>query len=87
MGEMVSIAVLDSLCEAQMLGAALQSRGIPHTICSHEDLVRDGIFLPSRGWGHVEAFEEHRPAILATLNDIRTTGGERSGVLPPDNAP
>ena len=74
MDDTVRIAILDNLCEAQQLDAALQEQGIPHVIRSYEDLVLDGIFQSSKGWGHVEAAEEHRAAILSALADLRVAG-------------
>ena len=67
----MKIAVLESLCEAQMLEAALKAQGIPHTMRSYHDLALDGLFQGLQGWGHVEADEEHRAAILAALDDLR----------------
>jgi hypothetical protein len=75
MSETVKIAVLDSLFEAQSLESALRDLDIPHVIRSYEDLALDGLFQGSKGWGHVEAAEEHRAAILAVLEDLRTPGG------------
>jgi hypothetical protein len=74
MSDTVKIAVLDSLFEAQSLEAALKERRIPCVIRSYEDLVLDGLFRGSKGWGHVEADEEDRPAVLAVLEDLRAAG-------------
>ena len=81
MSDTVKIAVLDTLCQAQMLESALKDQGIPHTIRSYEDLVLEGLFQGSKGWGHVEAAEEHRGAILAALEDLRQSSGGPSGAL------
>ncbi|OQW95072.1 MAG: hypothetical protein BWK77_08175 [Verrucomicrobia bacterium A1] len=75
----VKIAVLDNLCQAQMLESALNALNIPHVIRSYEDLVLDGLFQNSKGWGHVEAAAEHRPAILAALEDLRSSGDTSAG--------
>ncbi len=76
------IAVLENVCEAEMLGTALLEEGIPHVIRSHHDLALDGLFQGAEGWGHVEADPEHREAILAVLEDIRATGGPQEGAAP-----
>lgn len=73
MSDTVKIAVLDSQIEAQSVESALRDLGIPHVIRSYEDLVLDGLFLGSKGWGHVEAAEEHRAAVLAVLEDLRSS--------------
>lgn len=73
--DMVKIAVLDSLCEAQMLESVLKEQDIPCIIRSYEDLVLDGIFQSSHGWGHVEASDAHRAAVLAALDDLRAADG------------
>jgi len=67
---MVKIAVLDNLCQAQALDAALNEQGIPHVIRSYHDSVLDGLFQAIKGWGHVEAAEEDRAAVLAALDDL-----------------
>ncbi len=74
MSDTVKIAVLDSLVEAQSLESALRDLDISHIIRSYEDLVLDGLFQGSKGWGHVEAAGEHRAAILAVLEDLRAAG-------------
>ena len=75
----VKIAVLDSLFEAQMLESALKEQGIPHIIRSYHDLALDGLFQGIKGWGHVEAAEVVREAILAVLGDIRSSGSPDRG--------
>ena len=69
--ELIRIAVLESLAEAQVLGAALEEQGIPHVMRSYHDSALDGLFQSQQGWGLVEAVEEFRPAILAVLEEIR----------------
>ena len=64
-GELIRIAVLESLAEAQMLASALEEQGIPHVLRSYHDSALDGLFQRLQGWGLVEAPEEQREAILA----------------------
>jgi hypothetical protein len=79
MNTMNKIAVLDNLFQAQMLESMLKEKGIPHTIRSHADLVLDGLFEGSQGWGHVEAAEEHRTVILAALQDLKNANSTNTG--------
>jgi hypothetical protein len=89
------IATLESEVQAQILGAALSSQGIPHAIRSYHDSAYDGVFQVQKGWGHVEAPPEFKNAILRTLVNIEATQNTESADSdqeeikqdPPDQAP
>ncbi|MBU1711749.1 MAG: hypothetical protein KKD47_01460 [Proteobacteria bacterium] len=72
MDEFRKIAVLDNLVEAQVLDSMLNEQEIPHMMKTYHDSAYDGLFQMSKGWGHVEASEEHRAEILAILEHLRT---------------
>lgn len=71
MDEFRKIAVLDNIVEAQVLDSMLNEQEIPHMMKTYHDSAYDGLFQMSKGWGHVEAPEEHRAEILAILDDLR----------------
>jgi len=72
MDEFRKIAVLDNMVEAQILDSMLGEQKIPHMMKTYHDSAYDGLFQVSKGWGHVEAPEVHRPEIMAILEDLRT---------------
>ena len=71
MDEFKKIAVLDNMVEATVLDSLLNGQAIPHVMKTYHDPAYDGIFQGSKGWGHVEAPEEHRAEIMAVLQDMR----------------
>ena len=72
MGAVKRIAVLDTEVEAKVLESILVARDIPHVLRTYHDSVCDGLFQGPRGWGHIEAPEEHEVEILGILHDMRT---------------
>jgi hypothetical protein len=71
MDEFKKIAVLENMVEAQVLDSMLSEQEIPHLMRTYHDSAYDGVFQMSKGWGHVEALEEHSEEILAILQDLR----------------
>jgi hypothetical protein len=71
MGNIKKIATLDEIVQAQMLESILNERGIPHVMQSYHDSAYDGLFQGQKGWGHIEAPEEHETEILTLLDDLR----------------
>jgi hypothetical protein len=71
MGKTDKIVVLENEIEAQLLGAELKTRNIPHLMRSYYDTAYDGLFQFSKGWGHVEAPVEFKDQILTILEDLR----------------
>jgi hypothetical protein len=65
------ILVLDNEVEARLLDAVLEEQQVPHLMRSYHDGAYDGLWQQQRGWGHVEASEEHREQILAIYADLR----------------
>ncbi len=65
------IATLENEIEAGLLDSILSDRNIPHTICSYNDLVYDGIYQMVKGWGYVSSTDFYSQEILDILNDIR----------------
>ena len=65
------ISILKNAIEAQRLEAQLKSEDIPHVIVSHHDSAYGTLFEQGRGYGHIEADEEHRERILALLEELR----------------
>ena len=70
MQEFRKIAVLDNEVQAHLLDSVLSDRGIPHMMRCYYDSAYDGLFQFGKGWGHVEAPDEHREAILEILADL-----------------
>tara|TARA_B100000949_G_C13880156_1_gene284259 strand:- start:113 stop:400 length:288 start_codon:yes stop_codon:yes gene_type:complete len=50
---------------------ALEANDIPHTMVSYYDNAYDGLFQTQKGWGHVEAPEEHKRDILDMVQAVR----------------
>ena len=75
---MKKIAVLDNMVQAKILESMLKERGIPHVMKSYHDAAYDGLFQDAKGWGHVEAPEEHCSEILALFDDLRAQEGQDS---------
>ncbi len=67
----VKADVLDNEVEARLLSSLLEEEGIPHYLRSYRDSAYDGIFLPERGWGHVESDPRHHERIAELLADLR----------------
>ena len=65
------IAVLGDIVQAKMLELMLKEQDIPHVMKTYHDSAYDGLFQGQKGWGHVEAPEEHESDILALLDDLR----------------
>ncbi len=71
MKEFMQIAVLDNMVEAHVLDAMLNEQSIPHLMKTYHDSAYDGVFQGAKGWGQVEAPEQHRAEIMAILEDLR----------------
>jgi hypothetical protein len=65
------IAVMDDVVQAQMMELMLKERNIPHAMHSYHDSAYDGLFQEQKGWGYIEASEEHEPEILSLLNALK----------------
>ena len=50
---------------------ALEANDIPHNMVSYYDNAYDGLFQTQKGWGHVEAPEEHKRDILDMVQAVR----------------
>ena len=76
--EIVTVAVLESDMEAQMLDWELSDRGIPHVMVSYHSDAYDGLFQTFKGWGRVDAPATHRDEVARTLLRLREKlSGER----------
>ena len=69
--EYINIAVLENEVQAQLLDDILTEQNIPHIMRSYRDLVYDGLFQLSKGWGRVDAPEQYKDNILAILETIK----------------
>ena len=76
MDKMKKIAVLDNMVQAQLLESMLKEHDIPHVMKTYHDSAYDGLFQGPKGWGHVEAPEEHESEILALLDELRDQEGQ-----------
>ena len=68
------VAILDNEIQARLLSALLDEEDIPHLLRSYHDAAYDGLFQTERGWGHIEAPEEHHSRILELIGEIREQG-------------
>ncbi|MBW1848741.1 MAG: hypothetical protein JRI53_05720 [Deltaproteobacteria bacterium] len=64
------IAVLENEIQAQLLDDVLTQQNIPHMMRSYHDSAYDGLFQHSKGWGHVEAPENHEDEILEIIDNL-----------------
>jgi hypothetical protein len=67
----IRVAGLENTFEAQILGAILTERQIPHSIRSYYDTAYDGLFQGQKGWGAVFAPAEYAAEIAAAVAEIR----------------
>ena len=74
MDKLKKIAVLDNLVQAQMLESMLKEHDIPHVMKTYNDSAYDGLYQGPKGWGHVEAPEQHEAGILALLDNLKAEG-------------
>jgi hypothetical protein len=68
------VLTLRNEVEAGIMKAALEGRGIPHAIRTFHDSAYDGLYQMQRGWGVIEADEEHRAAIEEIGRDLLNGG-------------
>ena len=78
MDELKKIAVLDNMVQAQLLESMLKEHDIPHVMRTYHDSAYDGVFQGPKGWGQVDAPEQHESEILALLEDLRTRESENT---------
>ena len=71
MAKFKKILVLDNEVEARLLDAVLEEQQIPHLMRSYHDRAYDGLWQQQKGWGHVEASEDHTEQILAIYEDLK----------------
>lgn len=76
MAKLEKILTLNNMVESRVLDSVLTERGIPHIIVSYYDTAYDGLFVATRGWGHVEAPAEYREEILAIHQDLASPSDE-----------
>lgn len=81
LGRWDRVAVLRNEVEAEHLDVELNNQQIPHVLASYADSALDGLYQTTRGWGHVEAPNEHRKTVLSILEDIRTAAAEPEETL------
>ena len=70
--ELINIAILDNIIEAQLVESILNEQNIPHMIRSFHDTAYDGLFQFQKGWGQLCAPISYKEAIIEILNDVRT---------------
>ncbi len=71
MPEISRMVTLRNEVEASIMKAELERRGIPHVIRSFHDSAYDGLYQMQKGWGVIEADEEHRGEIEEVYEDLR----------------
>lgn len=77
MARFKKILVLNNEVEARLLDAVLEEKQIPHLMRSYHDRAYDGLWQQQRGWGHVEAPEDHEERIRSIYEDLR--GQDKEG--------
>jgi len=66
----VKILTISSEPLAIIMGQILNDRGIPHIMRSYHDSVYDGLWQTDTVWGHLEAPEEYREAIMEIYEQL-----------------
>ncbi|MBC8457020.1 MAG: hypothetical protein H8D67_03375 [Deltaproteobacteria bacterium] len=70
--ELIDIAILDNIIEAQLVESILNEQNIPHFIRSFHDTAYDGLFQVQMGWGKLCAPFSYKQEIIEILNDVRS---------------
>ncbi len=70
--ELIDIAILDNIIEAQLVESILNEQNIPHFIRSFHDTAYDGLFQVQMGWGKLCAPLSYKQEIIEILNDVRS---------------
>jgi hypothetical protein len=70
MGDLEKAATLMDEQHAQLVGRALEERGIPYVLRSYHDSVYDGIYQSQTTWGHVEAPAAQRELVKTVVRDL-----------------
>jgi hypothetical protein len=71
MGKTKRIATLDNEIQARLLSALLDEEGIAHVLHTFHDSAYDGLFQAERGWGRIEADEQHEERILQLIDELK----------------
>jgi hypothetical protein len=70
--EFISIAILETMIEAQLIDSILNEQNIPHQIRSFHDTAYDGLFQVQKGWGELRAPTSHKQEILKIIDIVRS---------------
>ncbi|UCD33188.1 MAG: hypothetical protein JSW04_01085 [Desulfobacterales bacterium] len=76
MQDLINIAILDNIIEAQLIESILKEQNIPHRIRSFHDTAYDGLFQFQKGWGELQAPVSFKQEIIDILNDVRSHNRE-----------
>ena len=58
------IVIIDNEVQACLIRPLLDEQKIPYFVKSYHDMVYDGLFQNSKGWGHIEAPSEFKEKII-----------------------
>ncbi len=75
----VSVEVLESEIEAQIVASILTERGIPHRVRSYGDTAYGGLFQFDNGWGVVMAPERWVDQIREVVSAVRESSAAGPG--------
>ncbi len=84
---MKKITLLDNMVQAHVLESLLKEQGIPHLVVSYHCSAYDGIFQDQKGWGHLEAPEEHEGRILELIEQLKSQTGQDARRESPESDP
>lgn len=71
MKKIIRIVDLRNQSEADLLDKILWGKNIPHNVVSHHDTAYNGIYALQKGWGFLEAPEQHSEEILSIYDDLQ----------------
>ena len=69
--QLIKIAILENVIEAQLIGSILDQRQIPYRLQSYYDTAYDGLYQLQKGWGKLFAPQSYRQEILQVIEDVR----------------
>lgn len=66
----IKITYLQNDIEANLLSELLHREKIPHFIKSYHDTAMDGLFQFTKGWGHIESYEDFQETIMSLYHSL-----------------
>jgi hypothetical protein len=71
MDKSIRVCAVHNQAESILICRLLEEDGIPFVLRKTEDVAYDGILIPQKGWGFIEAPETQARRILEIVNAVR----------------